>query len=268
MTVLNVAHRKHEPNSFVYIRENGFGPDAYLFVHFIKPAIVTLDGVDHFADSDACIIYPPCVRQEYRHHNGVFLNDFIIFKTDDRNFVARYGLPENEIFYVSEGQEISNIMQTIAYTITDKTIDRSGQTPGFVNKLFETTSRLCIDNSTNLKRAFELKKRFISLRDEVRADPKGWTVAKMAKHVWLTRSWFAVLYADFFSISPSNDLIGAKIARAKELLESTDLQVAEISEQCGYANVGHFIRTFSKVTKSTPLQYRKKAKKFAGTSVI
>ena len=258
MTILNVAHRKHEPNSFVYLREKGFGPEAYLFVHFIMPAIVTLNGVEHFADNDACIIYSPEQRQEYRHHNGVFLNDFIIIKTDDLNFFARFGLPENEIFYVSNGQEISNIMESIAYTITDRTVDRSDQTVKHVINLFETVSASCIDNNTNLKRTHEIKKRFIAMRDEVRASPGGWTVAKMAKRVWLTRSWFAVLYADFFDISPSSDLIGMKIVHAKKLLESTDLPVAEVAAQCGYANVGHFIRTFSKTAKATPLQYRKR----------
>ena len=260
MDILNVAHRKHEPNSFVYLREKGFGPDAYLLVHFIMPAIVTINGVEHFADKDACIVYPPEVRQEYRHHDGIFLNDFIIFKTDDRNFIARFGLPLNEVFYVSNGTEISNIVESIVYTVTDRTIDRSGQTLGFVNKLFETLAQLCIDNKTNLKRTHEMKKRFIAMRDEVQADPKGWTVAKMAKRVWLTRSWFAVLYAEFFGTSPSADLIGMKITHAKKLLENTDLPIAEISELCGYTNVGHFIRTFSKSVNTTPLQYRKKVK--------
>ena len=260
MTVLNVAHRKHEPNSFVHLREYGFGPEAYLFVHFIEPANVTLNGTEHFADTDACIIYSPEKRMEYRHHNGIFLNDFIIFKTDDPNYVARFGLPENEIFYVSNGVEISNIMEAIVYTVTDKIMDRSSQTPQLVNKLFETTSKLCIDNNTNLKRTHEMKKRFVAMRDEVQANPKGWTVAKMAKRVWLTRSWFAVLYADFFGISPSSDLIEIKITHAKKLIESTDLSIAEISEQSGYTNVGHFIRTFSKMINTTPLQYRKKCR--------
>ena len=258
MTVLNVAHRKHEPSSFEYLRERGFGPGAYLFVHFILPAVVILDGVEHLADKDACIIYPPEARQEYRHHNGMFLNDFMIFKPDDQNYVARFGLPENEIFYISNGAEISNIVEIITYTITDKTIDRSSQTLMHINSLFESLSKLCIDNNTNLKRNHEIKKRFIAMRDEVAQNPKGWTVAKMAKRVWLTRSWFAVLYADFFNISPRNDLIGIKINHAKKLLVTTDLPVAEISELCGYTNVGHFIRTFSKTVSTTPLQYRKK----------
>ena len=265
MTILNVAHRKHEPNTFTYLREKGFGPEVYLFVHFIKPAILTIDGVDHFADNDACIIFSPEQRQEYRHHNGVFLNDFIIIKTDDHNFFARFGLPENEIFYISNGHEISNIMEIITYTVTDRTEDRSDQTEQYVTKLFETVSASCIDNNTNLKRTHEIKKRFIAMRDEVRKNPGGWTVTKMAKRVWLTRSWFAVLYADFFDTSPSSDLIGMKISHAKKLLETTDLPVAEVATQCGYTNVGHFIRTFSKTANATPLQYRKKkAKKDSG----
>ena len=260
MTVLNVAHRKHEPNSFVHLRENGFGPETYLFVHFIKPANVTLNGIDHFVDGGACIIYSPEQRMEYRHHNGEFLNDFIIFKTDDSNFISRFGLPENVIFYVFNDIEISNIIESITYTITDKTTDRSSETPEFVNKLFETASKLCIDNYTNLKRTHEMKKRFIALRDEILTDPKGWTVAKMAKHAWLTGSWFAAIYADFFGVSPGADLIEMKIAHAKKLLNNTALPIAQISELCGYTNVGHFIRTFRKLVNSTPLQYRKKCK--------
>ena len=258
ITVLNVAHRKHEPNSFVYIRENGFGPDVFLFVHFILPAIVTIDGVEHFADKDACIIYPPELRQEYRHHNGVFLNDFLIVKCTDPFFIAKFGLPENEIFYVSNGVEISNLMESITYTITDKTIDRSRETPRFVQRLFETLSKLCVDMSPNLRRTYELRKRFAVMRDEVCKNPKGWTVKKMAERVWLTRSRFTVLYTELLKISPSADLIGIKIAHAKKLLVGTDLPVAEVSEHCGYTSVGHFIRIFCKHAGCTPLRYRKK----------
>ncbi|MCL2285871.1 MAG: AraC family transcriptional regulator [Firmicutes bacterium] len=257
LTILNVAHRKSEPNSFVYIREKGFGPEAYLFVHFLLPAVVVIDGVEHLTNANACILYPPEQKQEYRHYNGLFLNDFIIFKTDDTNFAARFGLPENEIFYVSNGDKISNLVSDIAYTITDKTIDRSEQTPYFIIKLFETLSTIRIENNPKLKRAHEIKKRFIAMRDEVRSNPKGWTVDKMAKRVWLTRSRFAVLYMEFFKVSPRADLINIKITHAKTLLESTDMPVTEVSEVCGYTNVGHFIRIFNKHVKCTPLQYRK-----------
>ena len=257
ITVMNVSHNKREPDSFCYVMENGFGPNIYLFVHFILPAFITINGIERMVDSNACIIYTPGQRQEYRHCNGDFLNDFLIFHVEDPYFVSRYALPENEIFYISSGNEIGSRIATIAYTITDKLIDRKDQTQQNVLKLFEALSNLCINNTPNLKRTHELKQRFIMLRDEVRSNPRGWSVGKMAKSTWFTRSHFTVLYSEFFQISPGADLINIKIEYAKKLLEITDMSIADVSATCGYSSVEHFIRIFNKQTNYTPLQYRK-----------
>ena len=257
ITVMNVSHNKREPDSFCYVVENGFGPNIYLFVHFILPAFVTINGIERMVNNNACIIYTPGQRQEYRHYNGEFLNDFLIFHVEDPHFVARYGLPENEIFYISAGNEVGSRIATIAYTITDKLIDRKDQTQQHVIKLFETLSDLCINNIPNLKRTHELKQRFIALRDEVRNNPRGWSVDKMAKSAWFTRSRFTVLYNEFFQISPGADLINIKVEYAKKLLETTDMAIADVSATCGYSSVEHFIRIFNKQTNYTPLQYRK-----------
>jgi AraC family transcriptional regulator of arabinose operon len=254
---MNVSHNKHEPDSFCYIVENGFGPDIFLFVHFILPAVVTINGIENLVSSNACIIYTPGQRQEYRHHNGIFLNDFLIFHVEDPHFVARYGLPENEIFYISSSDEIGPRLANIAYTITDKLIDRKDQTQQQVLRFFEALSHLCINNTPSLKRTHELKQRFIALRDEVKNNPRGWSVDKMAKSTWFTRSRFTVLYNEFFQISPGSDLVNIKIEHAKKLLKTTDMSIAEVSAACGYASVEHFIRIFNKQVNYTPLQYRK-----------
>jgi len=39
--------------------------------------------------------------------------------------------------------------------------------------------------------------------------------------------------------------------------EKTDLQVMEVCLECGYNNLGNFLREFRKYTGTTPLQYRK-----------
>jgi AraC-like DNA-binding protein len=169
-------------------------------------------------------------------------------------------LPENEVFYVSNIEEISNLLQLITYSITDRLIDRTKETERHVTKFFTKLSELCINNNPNRKRMFEIKQRFIALRDEVRNDPRDWSVESMAKNVWFTRSRFTVLYREFFGVSPSDDLIDAKIKYAQQLLETTDLSVAEISKSCGYKSVEHFIRIFSKKVNYTPYRYRKKSK--------
>ena len=258
--VMNVSHYKRELNNYHAKNEDGFGKNIYLFIHFIKPAVVTINGIDEIVNSNACIIYPPDHRMEYRHYNGVFINGFMIFELKDNNFFTRHGLPENEIFYITDGDEISYLLELITYSITDKLINRSSETHKHVIKLFKVLSKKCIDNNPQLKRKYEIRQRFSALRDEIKQDPKGWTVEKMAKRVWFTRSRFSVLYKEFMGVSPNVDLISIRIEYAKQMLTDSDKTVAEISKMSGYDSVEHFIRIFKSQVKETPLKYRKNIK--------
>ena len=40
-------------------------------------------------------------------------------------------------------------------------------------------------------------------------------------------------------------------------LKESDLTVTEICLECGYNNLGNFLREFRKYTSTTPLQYRR-----------
>ena len=42
-------------------------------------------------------------------------------------------------------------------------------------------------------------------------------------------------------------------------LKESDLTVTEICLECGYNNLGNFLREFRKYTSTTPLQYRKRS---------
>lgn len=254
---MNVSHYKREYDNFHLVTENGYPQDIYLFVHFIKPAFVVIDGERYVTEPGACIFYTPGVRQEYGHIGGSFLNGFLIFKTADRFVLERHGLPQNKLFYVDDGEQISFLLELIAYTLLDKLVDRTVETIGHLHNFFVTCSRLCIDNNPNQKRYFEVKQRFIAIRDEVLKNPKNWTIEEMAKRVWYTRSRFCVMYSQFFGMSPSVDLIEMKLLHAKKLLETTSESVQVVAKECGYTSVEHFIRIFKKHEKVTPLQYRK-----------
>ena len=262
ITVMNVSCYKREYNDYHAVTENGFGPDIYLFVHFIAPAVVIIDGKRHVTQPNACIFYTPGVRQEYGHIDGKFLNGFLIFKTADKFILERHCLPQNEIFYINDAEKISFILELITYSLIDKLVDRKEETIQHLRDFFETCSKLCVDNNPNQKRIAEIKQRFITMRDEVMQDPKSWTIEKMAKRVWYTRSRFSVMYNQFFGKPPAADLIEMKIAHAKQLLETTDMPVAKVAAACGYSSVEHFIRIFSKHEKMTPLQYRKSWERF------
>jgi len=253
--VLGVSHQKREPQNYHNLRENG--QPAFNFVHFILPALIILDGKEYYTSENACIIYSPGHRQEYKSYNGAFLNNYLTFHVDDPDFIARFNLPENEIFYIQNGDNITFILEFISWAVADKTEPHGDDILKRIYKLFETLSMQCIDSNPSLKRVYENRQRFIGLRDDMRCNPAGWTVAKMARKVWLTQSRFSVLYADFFKISPNADLMNMKIEYAKKLLKTTNEPISAIAKICGYTSVEYFIRLFNKCENKTPLQYRK-----------
>ena len=257
--IWGAAHRKHEYEDYRCLREQGQA--AYNFVHFHTPVIVVMDGEEIITENNACILYTPGNRQEYRPYGNLLLNDYLTFTTSDKAFMSRHGLPENRVFYLQSGAEITRRLEWISWAAIDKTEPHGDDITEAIMELFSVLSDLWIDKNPASKRLFETKQRFTALRSDMRKDPSHWTVDEMARRVWLTRSRFSVLYNEFFGISPNADLINMRIEQAKNLLETTNRSVAEISHICGYCSVEYFIRVFNRRMGKTPLQYRKIAKK-------
>ena len=258
--VVKVSQFKREFNNYENFNESGLAPNVYLFVYFYEPAIVVIEGIEHLVEKNACIIYSPGVRQEYRNYNGVFINSFLALHSEDPFLFSKHELPENEIFYIASGDEVNLQLEYIAYLAADKLVDRSDEIQKHLDIFFEALSGSVIENKPKQKRKQEIKQRFLNLRDEIYRSPKGWTVEKMAKHVWFTRSRFSVLYNELMHISPSEDLTRIRMTYAKNLLKTTDMPISGISVESGYTSSEHFIRVFSKNAGCTPLQYRKNKK--------
>lgn len=61
----------------------------------------------------------------------------------------------------------------------------------------------------------------------------------------------------YLGITPYEYLIKYRINKSKELLESTQLSVAEIADKVGFEDASYFIKVFVRYEKITPLKYRK-----------
>ena len=86
---------------------------------------------------------------------------------------------------------------------------------------------------------------------------REWDIELIAKEIGISRSHLQRLYKQFFSVSCLDDVITARINKAKSLLRHTDLRIQEIAVQCGYQNVSHFMRQFKDKCGVTAMQYRK-----------
>lgn len=86
-----------------------------------------------------------------------------------------------------------------------------------------------------------------------------WTVDALAKKVGMGRSNFAARFAEEIGMTPIDSLTLVRMKFAEDLLRTTELKVAEISERIGYRSEGAFIRRFTTHFGITPGKFRRNA---------
>jgi AraC-type DNA-binding domain-containing proteins len=249
-------HLKKEREGFHLHRPQGQA--AFNFVHFLTPALIVIDGEPIQAESNACILYTPNHCQEYCSPPEGFINNFLTFNIDDPDCILNLNLPINEPFYVDDPDFITESIEYVSWAKSDQEFDHSEDIRSRIEAFFKALPEIQIIDTPQAQRAHQTKKRFMALRTEISKDPGRWSVEKMAKAVYLTRSYFYTQYKAFFGLSPGDDLIALTLAHAKRLLVDTDAPIADIAHTCGYSRPEYFTRIFKQHEGITPGAYRKR----------
>ena len=82
-------------------------------------------------------------------------------------------------------------------------------------------------------------------------------IRDLASQIGLNEQYFCRFFKKAIGLSPVEYLNEYRIRQAIRLLKDSTLPITEISLECGYNNMGNFLREFRKYTGTTPLQYRK-----------
>lgn len=83
------------------------------------------------------------------------------------------------------------------------------------------------------------------------------TLSKMSEDIGISSSYLSRIFKPIMGVNCSEYLIQAKLAKAQELLLTTDYTVKEIADKLGYSSTAHFIRIFKENFGCTPKQSRK-----------
>ena len=67
---------------------------------------------------------------------------------------------------------------------------------------------------------------------------------------------FCDLFKGEVEVSPTQYIKKRRMEKARELLETTDLQIKEIAATVGYCESSHFVRDFEKAYGLSPRRYR------------
>ncbi|OCT15625.1 hypothetical protein A8709_16300 [Paenibacillus pectinilyticus] len=85
---------------------------------------------------------------------------------------------------------------------------------------------------------------------------KNVTVNDLAKHVYLSGSYFANLFKKVTGTTLIHYMTGLRIERAKEMLLEDDKQVQEVAILLGYEDRSYFTDVFKKHVGMTPTEYK------------
>jgi AraC-like DNA-binding protein len=92
----------------------------------------------------------------------------------------------------------------------------------------------------------------------MKEDMDNQPLEEIAESLGISYSLFRREFKRKCGISPGQYRLELKLAKAKELLYSTNLSVAEISSKLHFENIGQFSTFFKKKTGVPPLTFRKK----------
>lgn len=82
-------------------------------------------------------------------------------------------------------------------------------------------------------------------------------LSDVANFSGVTVNYLCALFKSKTGVSCNRYIKRLKIRYAEELLLSTDLQIREISDKCGYLSFSHFMSDFKEILKMTPNGYKK-----------
>lgn len=238
-------------SSFLIERPNGSGDELLLI--FKSPAIIRLEDNIHHIPSGSAIVYSGKHPQYYGADGQVYINHWVHFDAGgDAAFFERIGLPFNTILHISDIAAAEEILVLLNKEIV------SGGTNS--TECTELLLRLLLARLGGKPSGKEISLHSAALRElraEIYRDPaKCRSIAELAALQHLSQSHFQYLYKREFGISCYDDILRARLDRAKYYLKNTTLSVIKIAELCGYENDVHFIRQFKKRTGCTATQYR------------
>ena len=230
------------------------GSGDYLFLLFKSPMKVHLKDRVIIARENACILYTPGTPQHYQAVQR-FRNSYLHFSSDESP-AESFPLPENSIFYPENAMQIDSYISRLQQEQFSALPFREESVHALITLLFLSIGRGLAQETVQKEDTAHLYPLFQNLRLQMLTQcQKDWDIERLCRRVNLEKSQFYVYYRNFFSSTPKNDLLHARLEKAKNLLSNQALQVKEVAQLCGFRSQAHFTRYFTACCGCAPGAY-------------
>jgi AraC family transcriptional regulator, arabinose operon regulatory protein len=230
-----------------------------LLLYIKTPSTLVINNQIYSIINPACILINSNTPHRYSPTGNSYVDDYLHFAVDNQeDFLSELTFPLNTPIEILNDSYIHEIMSLLL-----KEFNQDNKNSGRIFSLLIDLLMIKIGDEWNLYQNLIISNPhfhdLLKVRNQILNFPeKNWKIDELADQAHLSHAYFQVMYKKAFGITCITDVINAKIAKAKLLLNSTDLPVKQVAQELGYNEVYHFIRQFKKSTGQTPGAFRKK----------
>lgn len=233
-------------------------------MHFVmagKGYLEINDKVYHLQKDQIFLIYPNTVAYYYADDKEPWTYAFISFHGNKaEQYMRQAGFsPEHCtrkcIFPTDQYVDIVRDMLTTHQLTLTNELRRVSMLFQLVSLLTESHLSLCkpsVPTEYLPETYFEHALRYIQLNYQ-----ENISIQDIADYIGITRSYLHSIFTQKENLSPQKFLMNFRIAKAKELLSSTDTLIKDIALKVGYSDSLGFSKIFHNLTGLSPSQYRK-----------
>lgn len=254
LLITQCRHSWPERKGFIINRPHGLREGTFL--HFLNEVEILVQGRRLRAPAGSLIFYAPQTPQWFESHTEL-VHNWLHTSGDLTQALEQVGLQPDTLYLPRNGQFITDILREMEGELLSGRAYSQRIIGLKFQELLIKVARACSDTAPLSVPSSVKEELFLNLRKQMFGDlAHNWTVAELAALAHLSPSRFYDVYRAIFHISPTADLIHARIDRARRLLRDTDISIHALAEQLGYGNVTHFCRQFKQCAGVTPSQYR------------
>ncbi len=256
IAILHCGHDSMHKTKFEMIRKTGV--PNYILLLVKTEAYFEIEGRLLPTNPNMVIIFDRNTYVHYGSNQALYNDDWIHFDfIDEPSLVQALKIPRNTPIYLPGLNSLSNYVRMMVQENHNNSIHKEQIQDSLMRILLYNLDHLIsiskLSYPANHKHYIPMNQLRINIHN---APNKKWTVDSMARHVNMSPSYFQHLYKDLFGITCMQEIILARLERAKFYLSTTDMSIRSISELCGYENELHFMRQFKKTEGLTPTGYR------------
>ena len=242
--------RFRHPSTFLLNRPRGSGD--WLLVQFLVPSQVRDgQGMQEVGEGWG-ILYAPGTKQWYRPIAGPFANHWCHLAGGEvPGLVQRLGLPVDTVMPLADGGSVGRAIA--ALDLARRRADRLWpvESAALIVQVLVALARGHGDALAGEANDATLRE----VRSGMLGDPeRAWTVDGLAQASHLSRSRFSMRYRAAFGVSPVEDLIRARVERARVLLAG-GVPVKEAARSSGFSSPSYFSRQFTRRMGVPPAAY-------------